>query len=70
MLWQYSQRRNQATLRGVENSDVNFMLAGPEVHLCLSTEQGFTGYLTGSAGHQVTRNVLSHKLGASSGLET
>jgi hypothetical protein len=29
LLWQYSQRRNQATLGGVENSDFNFQLAGP-----------------------------------------
>jgi hypothetical protein len=39
MLWQYSQRRNQATLRGVENSDFNFTLAGPDVYPCLSPEQ-------------------------------
>jgi hypothetical protein len=39
LLWQYSQRRNQATLGGVENSDFNFMLAGPDVYLCLSPEQ-------------------------------
>jgi hypothetical protein len=39
MLWQYSQRRNQATLRGVENSGFNFTLAGPDVYLCLSPEQ-------------------------------
>jgi hypothetical protein len=39
MLWQYSQRRNQVTLGGVENSDFNFTLAGPDVYLCLSTEQ-------------------------------
>jgi hypothetical protein len=38
MLWQYSQRRNQVTLGGV-NSDFNFMLAGPDVYLCLSPEQ-------------------------------
>jgi hypothetical protein len=35
----YSQRRNQATLGGVENSDFNFMLVGPDMYLCLSTEQ-------------------------------
>jgi hypothetical protein len=29
MLWQYSQRRNQATLGGVENSDFNFYASGP-----------------------------------------
>jgi hypothetical protein len=29
LLWQYSQRRNQATLRGVENSDFNFYASGP-----------------------------------------
>jgi hypothetical protein len=39
MLWQYSQRRNQATLGGAENSDFNFTLAGPDVYLCLSPEQ-------------------------------
>jgi hypothetical protein len=39
VLWQYSQRRNQATLGGVENSDFNFMPAGPDVYLCLSPEQ-------------------------------
>jgi hypothetical protein len=35
----YSQRRNQATLGGVENSDFNFYLAGPDVYQCLSPEQ-------------------------------
>jgi hypothetical protein len=39
VLWQYSQRRNQATLGGVENSDFNFTTAGPDVYLCLSPEQ-------------------------------
>jgi hypothetical protein len=39
MLWQYSQTRNQATLRGVENSDFIFMPVGSDVYLCLSTEQ-------------------------------
>jgi hypothetical protein len=29
MLWQYCQRRNQATLGGVENSDFNFYASGP-----------------------------------------
>jgi hypothetical protein len=39
VLWQYSKRRSQATLRGMENSDFNFTLAGPDVYLCLSPEQ-------------------------------
>jgi hypothetical protein len=39
LLWQYSQKRNQATLRGVENSDFNFKIAGSDVYLCLSPEQ-------------------------------
>jgi hypothetical protein len=47
-----------------------FTPAGSDVYLVLALSKGVTGYLKGSAGHQVTRNVLSHQLGASSGLET
>jgi hypothetical protein len=39
LLWQCSQMRNQATLRGVENSDFIFTPVSSDVYLCLSTEQ-------------------------------
>jgi hypothetical protein len=52
--------RNQATLREVENSD--FILCQQSQMSSHSKfwapNDEFTGFLKGSAGHQVTRNVL------------
>jgi hypothetical protein len=50
----------QATLREEENSQILFIPADPDVftHLIWVLSKGFTGYLKGSAGHQVTRNEL------------
>jgi hypothetical protein len=71
MLWKHSQTRNQATLRGVENSDFIFMPVGSDVCTCVwALNKGFKGYLKSSTDHQVISNVLSYQLGASSGLET
>jgi hypothetical protein len=39
------------------------MLLGPDMYLCLALNKGFTGYLKSSAGYQVTRKMLSHKVG-------
>jgi hypothetical protein len=71
VLWKYCQKRNQATLREVEHLD--FILFGwsqmssHSKFWALNNE--FTGFLKGSAGHQVTRNVLVINRLASVGLE-
>jgi hypothetical protein len=57
MLWKYCQKRNQATLREVENSD--FILGWQSQ---MSSHSKFWApnneFLKGSTGLQVTRNVL------------
>jgi hypothetical protein len=60
MLWKYCQMRSQATLREVENSD--FILCRWSQMSSHSKfwapNNEFMGFLKGSVGHQVTRNVL------------
>jgi hypothetical protein len=70
MLWQCSQRRNQVTLGGVENSDFNFTLAGPAMYLCLSTEQRIHRIFKRQCRASGYKECALHKVGASSGLET
>jgi hypothetical protein len=61
--------RNQVTLGGVENLGFIFMPVGSDVYRVWVLNKGVTGYLKGSAGNRVTKNVLSDQLGASSELE-
>jgi hypothetical protein len=60
MLWKYCQTRNQATLREVENSD--FILHQQSKMSSHSKfwapNNEFMGFLKGSVGNQVARNVL------------
>jgi hypothetical protein len=62
MLWQGSQRRNQVTLRGVENSEFYFFLhQRAQTCTCVwALNKGFTRYLKGSVGHQVTKMCSDH----------
>jgi hypothetical protein len=60
MLWKYCQTRNQVTLREVENSEFilrwQSQMSSHSKFWALNNE--FMGYLKGSPGHQVTKNVL------------
>jgi hypothetical protein len=60
LFWKYCQMRNQVTFREVESSD--FILCQWSQMSSHSKfwapNNKFTGFLKGSAGHQVARNVL------------
>jgi hypothetical protein len=59
MLQKYHQMRNQMTLRDVENSGfiLHWWIQMSSHSKFWALNKEFTGYLKGSAGHQVTRNV-------------